>query len=164
MTNLFNLLILLAALGSGLLSGLFFTFSNFVMKALAKLPANQGSSAMQSINVTIINPGFLTVFFGTALCSVAAAVLGIQNWDRPGAGWALGGAVLYLVGCMVVTFCCNVPLNNELAAVAPESPAMSAKWKAYLASWMPWNHLRTIATFLATASFVIALFKLGAAS
>ena len=96
MTNLFFLSILLAALGSGLMSGLFFTFSNFVMKALAALPPNYGSSAMQSINVMIINPWFLMVFLGTAVCSLASLVLAILNWDQPGVGWVLGGAIFYL--------------------------------------------------------------------
>ena len=46
----------LAAVGSGLMAGLLFAFSNFVMKALTRLPPEQGMAAMQLINVTIINP------------------------------------------------------------------------------------------------------------
>jgi uncharacterized membrane protein len=41
----------LAALGGGLMTGLFFVFSAFMMTALARLPAGQGMAAMQSINV-----------------------------------------------------------------------------------------------------------------
>ena len=57
---------LLAALGCGLMAGLFFAFSVSVMKALAGLPPNGGMAAMQSINIAIINPVFLSAFFGTA--------------------------------------------------------------------------------------------------
>jgi uncharacterized membrane protein len=39
-------------LGSGLIAGVFFAFSTFVMKALARLPAAHGIAAMQSINVS----------------------------------------------------------------------------------------------------------------
>ncbi len=56
------ILILLAAIGSGLMAGLFFTFSNFAMKALLKLPPSSGAAAMQSINITIINPWFPAIF------------------------------------------------------------------------------------------------------
>ena len=59
----------LAALGSGLVAGLFFGFSTAVMKALARLPPAQGMKAMQDINVVILNPVFLAVFMGTALIS-----------------------------------------------------------------------------------------------
>jgi hypothetical protein len=38
------------ALGCGLLAGVFFAFSAFVMPALRRLPASQGIAAMQSIN------------------------------------------------------------------------------------------------------------------
>src|SRR5262249_37020140 len=45
---------ILAAVGSGAMAGLFFAFSNSVMKALSRLPAEQGMAAMQFINVIIL--------------------------------------------------------------------------------------------------------------
>ena len=53
------------ALGCGLIGGVFFAFSTFVMPALAKLPAPQGIAAMQSINVSAITPLFMLALFGT---------------------------------------------------------------------------------------------------
>jgi uncharacterized membrane protein len=70
------LVTLASALGYGLIAGVFFAFSSFVMKALARLSPAQGVAAMQSINVAVINPWFLTVFLGTAAaCVVLAAAL-----------------------------------------------------------------------------------------
>lgn len=34
--------------------------------------------------------------------------------------------------------CCNVPLNNELAAIEPEHPDSVLKWQDYFARWMPY--------------------------
>ena len=48
---------LLAAVGCGLMAGVFSAFSTFVMKALARLPAHEGIAAMQSINVVAVNHG-----------------------------------------------------------------------------------------------------------
>ena len=59
-------LVLLAALGSGLMAGLFFVFSVAIMTALERLMPHEGVAAMQHINVVIINPLFALVFFGTA--------------------------------------------------------------------------------------------------
>ncbi len=41
-------LTLFAALGCWLIAGVFFAFSTFVMKALARLPSDEGIAAMQS--------------------------------------------------------------------------------------------------------------------
>jgi len=48
--GLLTVLPLLAALGSGVVAGVFFAFSSFVIPALARLPPAQGVLAMQSIN------------------------------------------------------------------------------------------------------------------
>jgi uncharacterized membrane protein len=73
---------LLAGLGSGLMAGFFFAFSVCVMKALAKLPPAQGIAAMRSINVVVINPVFLTVFFGTGV-ACALGIFRALTWRRP---------------------------------------------------------------------------------
>jgi uncharacterized membrane protein len=52
-----------AALGTGLMAGLFFAFSVSVMRALASRPAAEGIAAMQAISRAILNPVFLVVFF-----------------------------------------------------------------------------------------------------
>jgi uncharacterized membrane protein len=61
-------LTLFAALGCGLIAGVFFAFSAFVMKALGRLPPAEGIAAMQSINIAVINPVFLTAFLEEDLC------------------------------------------------------------------------------------------------
>ncbi|MDP3329696.1 MAG: hypothetical protein Q8S60_15520, partial [Parvibaculum sp.] len=67
MTSSFLLLLtLLAALGSGIVAGIFYGFSSFIMGALGKLAPHEGIAAMQSINVVVINPAFFAAFFGTA--------------------------------------------------------------------------------------------------
>src|SRR5215468_4175665 len=98
MTNPICILTLIAALGSGLMAGIFFSFSNFVMKALERVPSAQGIASMQSINVVVLNRWFFAVFFGTAACCLALAIIAVVHWQRPGAGCLLLGCFLYLVG------------------------------------------------------------------
>ncbi len=52
MKELMDILIFAAVLGSGLVAGIFFAFSSFVMRALGQLRENQGIAAMKAINVT----------------------------------------------------------------------------------------------------------------
>jgi uncharacterized protein (TIGR02246 family) len=150
-------LTLVAALGCGLVSGIFFAFSTFIMKALARLPAAEAIAAMQSINVAVLNRWFFAAFFGTAACCLVLAISCFFRWHKPGAIYLLLGSLLYLVGTIFVTIIFNVLLNNSLAAVDPASADAGQVWATYVKSWTAWNHVRTVAALAAAASFTIAL-------
>ena len=154
MNTLITLTASLALLGAGLVAGIFFAFSSFIMKALARLPSAQGIAAMQSINVIVLNPTFLGVFIGTAVISLLVAVLAISRWEMAAAPYYLGGAVFYIVGTFLLTGLGNVPLNNQLAAVSANDPAASDNWQHYLDRW---TRLNTIRTLSATAAAVMML-------
>jgi uncharacterized membrane protein len=146
-----------AAIGCGLVAGVFFAFSTFVMSALARLQPAQGIAAMQSINITVINPWFMTAFLGTAVVCLFLAVSALLKWNQPGAAYLLIGSLLYLVGTLGVTMVFNVPLNDALANVKPDSVDGANLWASYLTNWTFWNHVRTIAALAASALFTIAL-------
>ncbi|MQA30774.1 MAG: DUF1772 domain-containing protein, partial [Luteitalea sp.] len=129
--GLLDFLTLVSAIGCGLVAGIFFAFSTSVMKALGNLPPEQGIAAMQSINVAIINPWFLTPFLGTAVTCVSMAIASLVRWDDPRAWYWLGGGVVYIVGVLLVTMIFNVPRNDALAAVAPASSKAATLWVAY---------------------------------
>ncbi len=157
MTNqLLFVLLIAAALGAGLMGGLFFIFSNTIMSAFDRLPNGGGVPAMQRINEVILNPLFFAAFFGTGLLSLVLLVFYSLHWSTPGAAWACIGAVVYVLGSIGVTMVYNVPLNNKLAAVPPSAKDLTAQWQAYRGPWTQWNHLRTIACLLAAAAFAIA--------
>ena len=153
--RLVSVLVLLSALGSGLVGGIFFAFSTFVMGALARLPAPQGIAAMQSINIVVINPLFMAAFMGTAVLCIIVAAGALFGWAGPHPTLVLAGAVLYVVGNIVVTMTGNVPLNNALAVVDPASAEGAATWARYLSTWTAWNHARTATGVLAAACFII---------
>jgi uncharacterized membrane protein len=148
---------LFSALGCGLIAGVFFAFSTFVMKALAQQPAAQGIAAMQSINITVINPWFMTAFMGTGLACVVLAIASLLKWAQPGALYLLIGSLLYVIGTFLVTIAFNVPLNDALAAVKPDSAEGATLWSNYLVSWTFWNHVRTVAALAAAAVLTVSL-------
>jgi uncharacterized membrane protein len=148
---------LLAALGCGLIAGVFFAFSAFVMKALARLPAPHGIAAMQSINVVVLNPVFLGAFLGTAALCVGLAISAFATGLDRAALCRILGSALYIVGTVGVTRACNIPRNDALAAVDPASAEGARVWATYLREWTNWNHVRTVAGLAAAAAFAIAL-------
>ena len=152
-----DLAVLVSALGCGLMAGFFFAFSICVMKALGAIPPAHGISGMQSINVAVINPWFLTPFFGMALLSVILSVAAVLRWHEPRAAYVVAGGLLYFHGTFMVTILFNVPRNNALAAVEATSTEGAALWADFLIAWTKWNHVRTIAASAGAVSFTIAL-------
>ncbi|HKQ13435.1 MAG TPA: anthrone oxygenase family protein [Steroidobacteraceae bacterium] len=51
----------------------------------------------------------------------------------------------------------DVPRNNALAGLAPESAEAAKYWLDYLSTWTAWNHVRTIAPLVSAALFAWAL-------
>ena len=144
-----------AAIGSGVVGGIFYAFSSFVMAALGSLPSAQGAGAMKAINVTVINPVFMLAFMGTAALCLVLAGTSLIWWGRPGGMLMLAASLFYLAGCFGVTMLFNVPLNDRLAAAAPAQEA--ALWSRYLDVWTAWNHVRTLASILSAILFTAAL-------
>jgi uncharacterized membrane protein len=156
MVELPCVLIPLCALGAGLVGGIFFAFSSFVMRALARIAPAQGIAAMQSINVAVINPVFMIAFLGTGAACAALIAVSLWSWRGPASALAIAGALLYLIGTLGVTMLCNVPRNGALAAVEPASAEAARLWRAYVTGWTAWNHVRTAAALAAAAALTLA--------
>jgi uncharacterized membrane protein len=152
-------LTLSSALGCGLVAGVFFGFSTFVMKALEQLPPAQGIAAMQAINVTVINPWFMVVLFGTVPICILLAVSAVSRWQEPGTVYLLAGSLLYFGGTILVTMMCNVPLNDTLATTNPARAGATDVWSNFVSNWTAWNHVRTAAALGASVLFILALTK-----
>ena len=158
--SLMPALTFLAALGCGIMAGLFFVFSNTVMRALGGLPPDKGIAAMQAINTVILNPLFLTLFMGTGLICLGAVVYAILHRGAQGSIFLLAGGLLYLIGVFLVTAAFNVPRNDALAALDPAKTESAGVWREYLSVWTAWNHVRTVTSVAATGSFILAFCQL----
>ena len=149
--------VIASLVAAGLVGGVFFAFSVFVMRALAELPAAHGVAAMQRINVTVIHPLFLGSFLG-AVPLLAAAALVARADGRPQAfTWLALSFAVYTAGSVAVTMLFNVPRNNKLAALPSSSTEAAAYWPVYVREWLLWNHVRCIASLVAAAASAYAL-------
>ena len=154
--DLLHILTVSAALGCGLIAGVFFAFSSFVMKALARLPPPVGLAAMQSINVVVLNRSFLGLFLGTAVACVVLAASALLWWGEPAAIYRLAGSALYLAGSLGVTGAFHVPRNVALATADPDGADGASRWAKYVGPWTVANHVRAAAALGAAALFTIA--------
>jgi uncharacterized membrane protein len=145
------------AIGCGLMAGLYFAFSAFIMTALSRIPTPAGIAAMQSINRVILRSLFLPIFFGTTLISAALAVFALTILGSAAATVLLSAGVIYVVGHFVCTMVLNVPLNNALDRLDPASPDAAPIWQNYLSRWTLWNHVRTLSCTVASALYIVAI-------
>jgi uncharacterized membrane protein len=150
-------LLFATAISAALVSGIFYAFSTFVMRALGRLAPREGIAAMQSINVAVLNPLFFLAFFGTGVLCVTTIAASLLHETGVPLGPALTGSALYIVGCIGVTMVGNVPLNERLATMNPDDAEAESLWNLYLARWTRWNHVRTAASLAAATFFVVAM-------
>ncbi|MGH3090351.1 MAG: DUF1772 domain-containing protein [Rubrobacteraceae bacterium] len=146
-----------AALGCGLVAGVLFAFSSFVMPALGRLPHAEGVAAMQSINRLAVTPAFMTALFGTGVLCLGLIVWAVASFDGWSSALMLVGGALYVLGAIGVTILFNVPLNDALAKVHPGSADAAVLWATYLTNWTAWNHARTITALAAAALLILSL-------
>lgn len=155
MSTLIAILLWFSAVACGLMAGLYFAFSTFVMQALGSIERTAGLDAMNAINRVILRSAFMPLFLGSSLSSLALAVIALVRRDEPAAGAMLAGGIIYFVGMSVVTMRFNVPLNTALAAADPVGEV--ATWTRYLDRWTRWNHVRTLASTVALILFMVAI-------
>lgn len=151
-----KILVIACALGSALSAGVFLAFSSFVMAALARIENPSGIAAMQSINITVINPVFMSLLFGSGLVSMGLATW--QWWYSPDPGVMLmvAGAAIYVIGVLGITMVFNVPMNDQLAALDPRVAEASDYWRFYLQNWTFWNHGRCLAGIASAALMILS--------
>lgn len=150
-----NLFLLSSALASGLIAGLFYSYSCSVNPGLGALPDANYLAAMQSINRVILNPVFFFSFMGTLL------LLPLSTYQHFGTGSRfyvlLAATLVYVIGTFGVTMVGNVPLNEALdkmnltGASAQELAAYRLKFE------VPWNRLHMIRTYASVLSFILVL-------
>ncbi|MGW5279720.1 anthrone oxygenase family protein [Streptomyces collinus] len=153
----FFVLVVLGALGAGLVAGVFCGFSTFVMRGLAALPPAQGVAAMNAINRAALRPAFMLLFFGSAVLCVIVAVVTFVVWPVAGKVELLLGSALFLCGSFGPTAVANVPRNERLAGLVPGGSEAAVYWPVYVREWTFWNHVRTVASAGSALLYVLAL-------
>lgn len=157
MSRLLSLSIFTAVVGSSVLGGIFFSWSNLVMPALTRISPPAGIAAMNATNEVVQNPLFFLFFLGVPLLALVLAAGAVMQLRRPGSPALIAGAVLLVAGMFAVTMGANVPMNDTLAAMAPDSAEAADYWQIVVDRWTFWNHVRTIASLAAAVCFGLAL-------
>ena len=137
-----------ATIGAGLMAGVYFAFSGFIMRSLDQLGASQAADAMNAINEVILRSWFMVLFFGSTLLYAALAGFAMFDADLAGRWWLFAAGLIYVVGMFLCTAVFNVPLNNRLADAGSDENAKAETWTHYFEHWTRWNHLRSVCSLV----------------
>jgi uncharacterized membrane protein len=122
-----------ATLTTGLLAGVYYSFSVGVMPGLGRTDDAVYVEAMNGISKAIVNPVFMLGFLGAPALTVTAALLD----RRRGSRWLVAAAVLNVVA-LVSTIAINIPLNDALLK--------DGDLGAFKDPWLVGNAVRAVAT------------------
>ncbi len=148
---------------AALLGGVFQSFSDFVMRALATSNVNGGLESMQRINVTVMRSWFLAGFVIVAPVSLSLAIYGALTLSGAAATALVMAGLVYLVGCFLLTLFGNVPMNNRLADLPLGQSASQDYWQHYLSHWTRLNTIRMAACMGTAALYLFAAVQLAGA-
>jgi len=146
-----------ALLTSGLVAGVFYTFSCAVTPGLKRVDDHAFTTVFRAVNAAIVNGWFLLTFLGAPLLTTFAAALHIRDGHRTVLPWILAALACH-VGTLVITGGISVPLNNRLdaAPIATETERAAARTQ-FEPRWNRWNLIRTLTSTAGFAALVAAV-------
>ena len=148
----------IAVISSGLVAGIFLTFSDFVMRSLKLAENTAGVEVMQIINREVYRSVFMVLLWGTLVLSLLLAGFAFLTLSGPAGILITIGGVLYFMGVLVVTMVFNVPMNNSLDVMEYTKSETAAYWKnTYVPRWVFWNYVRAVASGGTAVCFLLAI-------
>lgn len=154
-----NVILILTAIGTALMAGLFYSYCCSVVIGLRMLPDPEYIAAMQAINRAIQNPIFFICFIGTPLLLPLSTYLNYSH-PVPLKFWLLFAAtILYLFGVLGITAFGNIPLNNTLEKfnlLNASKESIGIQRINFETRWNMLNIIRTISSILSLIVVMIA--------
>ncbi|RAV98695.1 anthrone oxygenase family protein [Pseudochryseolinea flava] len=144
------------ALATGLVAGLFYSWTISVTPGLHKLADREYVLAFQAMNKAILNPMFFISFMGSLVLLPLATWTNYGN-DIPKFYLLVGATVLYFLGVFGTTVAGNVPMNESLAAFDVDSASLSQIAEQRISFESRWNFLNTIRTYCSIATLALVI-------
>lgn len=155
-----TIILVLAILSTGLMAGIFFTWTNAVTPGIGKLSDMGYLRALQSMNRVILNTSFRIVFIG-AVIAVALVPLFYYQTSPNYIFWTfIAVFIIYWIGVFAVTFLGNIPLNRMLDNTNLETISIENAKTLRMAIETKWNNLNLIRTITSTISFLLLILSL----
>ena len=146
-----------AILLTGLMAGIFFTWSNAVKPGIGKLSDLEYLRSLQSMNRVILNKAFIGIFLGAIIAVALVPIFHFKIAPNSIFWLLLLAPVIYWIGVFGVTVFGNIPLNEILDKINLES-ITSEEIKALRTSIeVKWNNLNLIRSISSGITFLLLI-------
>lgn len=164
----YKLVLLAAIFTTGLVAGLFFTFTTLIMPGLSTLRDGEYIRAYKAIDGILqpnpakrgTQPFFALVFFGAMITLIGSIGLGYTHFDSIARMLAAAALLIYVAGMIAPTLAVNLPLNNQIQTYQVDQMNEREHKAARLQfepRWSRWNLVRTVAS---AATFMLLIILL----
>ena len=160
-----TIILALAILLTGLMAGIFFTWSNAVKPGIGKLSDIEYLTALQSMNRVILNNAFKIIFLGAIIVVALVPVFYFNLYPKNIFWLFVFTLVIYWIGVFGVTVSGNIPLNEILDKTNLESithEEIKTLRKSIELKWNNYNLIRCISsgiTFILLIVSFLTLYK-----
>lgn len=152
-----TIILILGTLSTGIMAGVFFTWSNAVTTGIGRLSDVEYLRSFQAMNRTILNPAFFLALFGPAVLLPLASFLQLKLQPQKLFWMLLAASLLYLMGVIVITIVGNVPMNTILDKTALQDISLEDAKTLRNSFENKWNSLNWIRTYCAIGAFLLAI-------
>ncbi len=161
MSSWFVVVCAVSVVGFGLVAGIFFAFSDFIMRSLNETKTEAAIEAMQSINRVVYRSIFYYLLWSMLAVAVGLGAYASFNLSGPALGAAVMGTASYFGGVLIVSLAINVPMNQHLDQLDCHGPDAAAYWNnTFVPRWTFWNHVRTATSAGASVCYLVACAQL----
>lgn len=149
-------ILLITTLLTGLLAGVFFTWTNAITPGIGRLNDTAYLQAFQHMNRTIINPLFYVVIVGPLFLSPLSAYI-YKSSPRIMIWTIIGSSIIYFLGVFIVTMLGNIPLNVMLDHTQLTNISIEDAKDLRESFETKWNQLHLIRTVSSSTSFLLLI-------
>lgn len=148
-----------AILLTGLMAGIFFTWSNAVKPGIGKLSDLEYLRALQSMNRVILNKAFIGIFLGAIIAVALVPLLHFKLFPDTIFWMFILAFVTYWIGVFGITVFGNIPLNEmldkiNLESITPEE--IKALRTSIEVKWNNFNLIRSISSGVTFALLIMS--------
>ena len=152
-----TIILAIAILFTGLMAGIFFTWSNAVKPGIGKLSDLEYLRSLQSMNRVILNKAFIGIFLGAIIAVALVPIFHFKITPNSIFWLLLLALVTYWIGVFGVTVFGNIPLNEILDKINLESITLEEIKALRTSIEVKWNNLNLIRSISSGITFLLLI-------
>ena len=142
---------------TGLMAGIFFTWSNAVKPGIGKLGDQEYLNALQSMNRVILNGAFLIVFIGAIIAVALVPMFHFHLYPKNIFWLFICILTIYWIGVFGVTVFGNIPLNELLDKTNLETISLEEITALRSLIEDKWNNFNLIRSISSVITFLLLI-------